>query len=43
MSHHWGLSLYGPLEHCFNVLSDLPGVEKDSFILHDMIIVSENL
>jgi len=43
ISHHWGLSPYDPLEHCFNILSDLPGVKKESFILHDMTIVSENL
>ncbi|XP_075626032.1 solute carrier family 2, facilitated glucose transporter member 11-like isoform X7 [Balearica regulorum gibbericeps] len=35
---HWGLSPYDPLEHCFNILSDLPGVKKDSFILHDRTI-----
>lgn len=38
ISYHWWIPPYDPLEHCFNILSDLPGVKKDSFILHDITI-----
>lgn len=27
ISHPWGIPPYDPLEHCFNVLPDLPGVQ----------------
>lgn len=39
MPNHWRIPPHDLLEHRFNLLPDLPGVKKGSFMLDDRTLV----